>query len=408
MGAKMNQNEERLQIEKDNYIATVKGKIVKADKVVIYGAGKIGNALFKVCTASGISIDAFCVKDKTTNCSVEQGIPVLQMDEMQFDRDKTIVLVGVKETGVSTIIPLLLSNGWNNYLETPPHALYFDNWMNSKKVRPVLEITPKMGCSVQCRYCPQEKLISKYYEGNKDRTTYMTFQKFKECIDKTPNDLILEFAGFVEPFLNEECVEMIQYAHENGRDITLFTTLVGLTKDKFDRIRNIPFKEVILHTPDEEEYAKIPMTRKYFEMLDMVLEAKKPNGKPFVDGANCQSVPHHKVLEHTSGKLKIYCELTDRAGNLDSSDNLASNHLEKRITCERAIDFNHNILLPDGSVVLCCMDFGMQHVLGNLLDQSYEEIMTSEETRYIKRCINFDFDKPVLCRQCNSAVDMEV
>ena len=43
--------------------------------------------------------------------------------------------------------------------------------------------------------------------------------------------------------------------------------------------------------------------------------------------------------------------------------------------CNRALRMNHNVLLPNGDVVLCCMDFGMQHVLGNLKRQSYEEIL---------------------------------
>jgi radical SAM protein with 4Fe4S-binding SPASM domain len=115
-------------------------------------------------------------------------------------------------------------------------------------------------------------------------------------------------------------------------------------------------------------------------------------------------VPHPKILEHTKGKLRIFSNLIDRAGNLSNSDAFAGTYVHGKIACNRAENLNHGVLLPDGSVVLCCMDFGMQHVLGNLLVQSYEDIMNGEEINRIKDAMSGDNREDILCRSCSSAI----
>lgn len=64
---------------------------------------------------------------------------------------------------------------------------------------------------------------------------------------------------------------------------------------------------------------------------------------------------------------------------------------------------NRNILLPDGTVLLCCMDFGIKHVLGNLLTQSYEEICNGKELTMIKEGMNGNEKIDILCRRCTHA-----
>ena len=212
---------------------------------------------------------------------------------------------------------------------------------------------------------------------------------------------MIEWAGFVEPFLNNESIDMMQYAFEQGYEMTLYTTLIGLTKKKLMKIISMPFKQVVLHVADKDGYANIPVTDEYLELLEIIINAKKKDGTPFVDNANCQSEPHPKVLEKTKDKIRIYGEMSDRAGNLENKDNkLRGGEKCGRIYCERAVNLNHNVLLPDGTVVLCCNDFGMKHVLGNLLKEDYDSIISSEQMRLVKRGMNLDESLSILCRKC--------
>ena len=62
-----------------------------------------------------------------------------------------------------------------------------------------IEITTKIGCPVQCKYCPQDKLIANY----KSDKTMMDFKDFRRWIDKVPTHVRVDFSGMCEPFLNK-------------------------------------------------------------------------------------------------------------------------------------------------------------------------------------------------------------
>lgn len=381
--------------DKQQYVNNIK----KYNKVCIYGAGKIARNIYKICKESNINILAFYVTKKENNVDEIEGIPVIQFDEY-VDKD-ILILLGVLEHGKRNIKNYILEYGSYNVLDVPDDILYIDDFYAEKRRNPTIEITPIVGCSVNCRYCPQGVFLSAYYKKNKNRKSKMSLDEFKICLDKLPTNTLIEWAGFVEPFLNSESIDMMEYANQKGFKMTLFTTLVGLSMDKLERVLKIPFKQVVLHTADVDGFANIPITSDYLNMLEIIVNYKKKDGTFFIDSANCQSQPHKKVLDVVDGKLKIYCELSDRAGNLkNNEDNLKETHVKGRICCERADELNHNVLLPDGTMVLCCNDFGIKHELGNLIKNEYLDIIHGNEMRKIKCGMNIDENVDILCRRC--------
>lgn len=64
---------------------------------------------------------------------------------------------------------------------------------------------------------------------------------------------------------------------------------------------------------------------------------------------------------------------------------------------------HEHVILPDGSVVLCCNDFGMKHVLGSIYKDNYESVRNSKEMKRILQGFD-DENMDILCRNCNSAV----
>ena len=390
-------------VDKQKYIELIQKNIGK--HIYIYGAGNAAKIVYRLCKENEISIKGFCVTDISKNVNVLYDIPVLQFDCLQDE--EAVILIAIIEHGEKKIRKYIRENGNYEIIDLPENILDYDEWEEQRKRNPAMEITPVIGCSVNCKYCPQKLLLTEYFKDNKDRQAKMSLEQFKKCVQKLPTNTLIEFAGFVEPFLNEESVDMMYYANEMGYKMTLFTTLVGLKENQLEKVLKIPFKQVVLHTADADGYANIPVTEQYLRNLKQVVEAKKADGTSFVDSANCQSRPHEKVIEVTKGKLSIYCEMSDRAGNLDNGEGkLLSADVKGEIYCERANQLNHNILLPDGTVVLCCNDFGMQHVLGNLYTDRYEDIMKSEMMRQIKRGMHIDENIPIICRKCMFAKNM--
>ena len=64
---------------------------------------------------------------------------------------------------------------------------------------------------------------------------------------------------------------------------------------------------------------------------------------------------------------------------------------------------NHNNLLPDGTVLLCDFDYGMEHILGNLLEETYENIMSGNEWKKVYAGMSGDLSQNILCRRCSCA-----
>jgi len=96
--------------------------------------------------------------------------------------------------------------------------------------------------------------------------------------------------------------------------------------------------------------------------------------------------------------------INDRAGNLQVDENIVKNiNLDGTIKCNHQFLFNNPdgacMLLPNGDAYLCCSDFGLSHRLGNLFEQSWNELMTSEAMKYVCDGL-MDESKNILCRKC--------
>lgn len=367
----------------------------------IYGAGKAGHIILQLCNQNGIKISGFCVTDLKGNQQSIDGYSVFSFMELVGRVSSPSIIVGVVQRGSLSIEKSLQSEGITEFVSLPDDILMLDSRELRRYNSPIIEVTPKIGCSVNCRFCPQKLLLSRYYKDNSNRKSEMSFDDFKIYLEKIPANTILDWSGFVEPFLNTAAIDMMEYADSKGFEQTLFTTLQGLDYDTFERVLRIHFDEVILHTVDRFGYANIPVTEQYLSMIKDIIAAKKADGSPFLTGANCQFEPSEKVTAITAGKVKIYCEMSDRAGNLDNEDKrLVSKHSSGKIRCSRSRRLNHNVLLPDGSLVLCCNDFGMDYVLGNLNKDTYEDIQNSDIMKKIISEMNSDLDKSVICRNC--------
>jgi sulfatase maturation enzyme AslB (radical SAM superfamily) len=236
------------------------------------------------------------------------------------------------------------------------------------KIEPWLEITTVSNCVIDCSYCPQ-RILQENYRGNKT----LSLDDFKTALSKVPKKVAIHFSGFAEPFLNPHCLEMIEHAHIEGHKVVLFSTLVGLKSSDVKRLEKCN-PEVVLHLPDKLGNAKIPVTEEYKKTLDTVLKTLHVTGYYVMD---------EQFISN------------ERAGQC--------NDTPKRLKrgwffCEKLLSPQF-VMLPNCDVVLCCMDYGLKHRLGNLLAQSWKDITKSEEYQKI-RANRLHLDGEILCRSC--------
>jgi radical SAM protein with 4Fe4S-binding SPASM domain len=272
--------------------------------------------------------------------------------------------------------------------------------------RGVMEITTVIGCKVQCTYCPQPLLVRNYVKVA--RQTRMSFELFKTCIDKIPDHVEIRFWGMTEPWLNPRCTDMLLYAWQQGHPIAVFSTLAGMTKGDFDRIKHVPFTRFVVHLADAENRTRIPVTGQLLELLVYLTKFFHESGRADRYAASCHGSLHPAVeqgiREHAFEGRHLFTQMIDRAGNLDQPE-LPHQVRAGALVCSRAPRLNHNVLVPNGDVLLCCQDYGMEHVIGNLATGDYESLLQSPEIKKVLQLQMIENEAPMsLCRHCNYAI----
>ena len=248
-----------------------------------------------------------------------------------------------------------------------------------------LEITTHVGCPVDCMDCPQRLLRSRY-KGRRD----LSLEDYKTVIDKVPLNTRIDFSGMCEPYASRSCTDMILYAADKGHPLALYTTLQGATLEDHERLRGIHFEVVTIHLPDSDGRSHFNITDEYLE----VLRAWD------CDNYSCHGSIDSRVRPYMKDR-NLITYMHDRAGTVECRPHkdLSTSIPLRCMTSGQAMD--HNVLLPDGTVIMCCMDYGMTGTFGNLLTQSYNEVLHSDAAEAMRATLTRGES---ICRHCANAI----
>lgn len=278
-----------------------------------------------------------------------------------------------------------------------------------------LEITTMIGCPVMCTYCPQDSLRDAYGDDVK----YMSLEAFKIVIDKVPTDTRLDFSGQAEPWVNPDCTNMVEYALQKGFRLAIFTTLYNWDENTVHRMGELMLQYASqinifkIHFPDEAgnmrgwkpsaewEYAYIGM-RTIVQSAGIHYEAMTMSD---------QGV--HPAIQHLPGVGVSHgwtIAAHDRAGTLDVAQvkdqpiKFAPKH-EQPVRCGKTPYYDQGVLLPNGEVLLCCMDYEKKHVMGNLLEHDYAALATNPAMIKLQELNALPvWTAESLCKSCTDAV----
>jgi len=278
---------------------------------------------------------------------------------------------------------------------------------------PTLEVTTMMGCPLMCNYCPQDNLRDAY---GKDADKYMSFETFSRALDAVYVNVRIDFSGMAEAWVNPECTRMLEHTLERGFKVAIYTTLYNWTRADTDRVAELmdeyhtQFDVFSIHFPDNKgnmrgwkytedwEYA-LHVTQSMCRHLGIKFEAMTMSGEGLVDNE----------LAHLGIRLWNWSG-HDRAGSLpleqvkEQAVQIAPRHTGS-IRCGKTPRYDQNVVLPNGDVVLCCMDYDCKHVLGNINEHSLVDIRKQAAFREIlKENARTEFSTNSLCRTCTDAV----
>ena len=275
---------------------------------------------------------------------------------------------------------------------------------------PVMELTTMVGCPLMCTFCPQDNLRNSY--GNE--TKYMQPMDLMNVLTKLPRNTRIDFSGMSEPWANPACNTMLEMVLYMGFDVAIYTTLYGMTNPQAVKkvLESHPnqVKVVMLHLPDANGNMKgWKPTQEWMNAFELMAKLDVPCGvgAMTMDGSGLV----HETLQPMVGRLAGWVGHT-RADSLPveqiGSQNISiTPHNLFSLTCKSTPFYDRNVLMPNGDVVLCCMDYNLKHVIGNLLKQKYEDIFEGEE---LKKIIEInespEFSKCSICKSCENVTEL--
>lgn len=281
-----------------------------------------------------------------------------------------------------------------------------------------LEITTMIGCPLMCTFCPQKELKAAYAknEGSKKDLKYLSYENFETVLNKLPKHVAVGFSGMAEPWANPSCTDMLRLTLEKGFNVRIFTTLYGLTVDDAKTVIGLltkhkqQVKTLVIHLPDSK--GNMVGWKPSHEWLGVF--------NKFVEFWNAQILSSfgmmtmnnsgivHPALNVFNVKLTPGWAGNTRAGSLDETQvngqKLIKARHEAPVSCSATPFYDRGVLLPNGDVALCCMDYGLKHIIGNLLDMEYYDLFQSEGMNKLRDAnMTPGLQKCSICKSCEQA-----
>jgi radical SAM protein with 4Fe4S-binding SPASM domain len=231
---------------------------------------------------------------------------------------------------------------------------------------------------------------------------------------KIPKDTRIDFSGMSEPWANPACTQMLEMVLYMGFDVAIYTTLYGM-KDP-EKVKKVleehpnQVKVVMLHLPDANKNMKgWKMSDEWMHAFEVMTTLNVPCrvGAMTMDKSGVVAFE----LQNHVGRLAGWKGHT-RADSLDT-EQIKGQPISITpmntfpLTCASTPFYDRNVLLPNGDVVLCCMDYNLKHIIGNLLKQTYDEIMNGEKlTELISMNEADGFNKCSICKSCENVTEL--
>ena len=298
----------------------------------------------------------------------------------------------------------LAANGWLKPAtkKTPIHTIRS------------LAIETCTSCVGNCVFCPAS--------GNPHRRpAFMDMALFDLILDRIGSVTLRQVALniYTEPLHHPDFVQQVTRVAAAGHPLALFTTGSLLTNAIADHLAEVhakvPFAQIVINLPSlDPEHYRYLMGVKLSPNLISYLSYAANLGLPLnicVNGItestqrSANLIKQLRELSHEGAAPAVFENYThSRAGAARGAEihaDLPSNG--KLRGCRRVVeDVTVNI---EGKVVLCCQDFHQKYVLGDLREQSLNEVLNSDiALKWRRQIFGLEVaDDDLICHNCAEA-----
>jgi len=237
-----------------------------------------------------------------------------------------------------------------------------------------IEMNLRIGCPINCNYCPQSTLLNSDY-GTKKVLSLDDFSIILNNASFPNNSIEVFFAGFSEPLAIADWFKMCEMCenHPNTTKLEIFTTGYKITLDQIKGLSNFKKLALNIHVGDKKDMPNFD--EQIWDKLDSI--------KKYIPHATFWEVGFElKEFEDINKKLDSYGlhhkfqEIISRAGNLKSVGLIQLSYKKENygVTCSKMNKIKRPVILPDGTALACTNDYGCEMKIGNLINQTWDEL----------------------------------
>lgn len=276
-----------------------------------------------------------------------------------------------------------------------------------------LDIEATNACNLNCIMCPRTDMIKK---GTFWKIQMFDFDTYKHLIDEgVANGLCsVKYNYLGEPMLNKRLVEMIEYAKQAGVLDVMFNTNATLLDEKLSRrliqsgLDKLFFS---FDSPYSESFNRIRVGADYDKVLNNIkrfMKIREEMGSitPFTRVSMV-------LMKDNEGEWEAFRELfeptVDAVAYVDYLDHSGQNNPErmlapigsrrKKFCCPQL--WQRMFVHPDGVVTVCCIDALRELQVGNIFEQSAQDIWHGEKYQKLRELHATGYiDEIPICARC--------
>ena len=220
--------------------------------------------------------------------------------------------------------------------------------------------------------------------------------------------------NYNEPTLDKRFVDQVRTLREAGLPPAVLTNGTGLTRKRVDAIiemGGLHYLSINLSTLDRGKYTSDRAGDHLAAVLQNVdYMADKPVAQTMevvvlgTDDDRHRS-DYEEIRERFRGSrfdVKTY-EVMDRAGLLQIGQKPADPH-QQLCGCQNlgSRPLQHLHITPHAKVVLCCEDYDEKYIVGDLNEESVEDVLTGDRLALLRRWVYGVEEAPedFICRKC--------
>ncbi|MBI5427020.1 MAG: radical SAM protein [Nitrospinae bacterium] len=263
--------------------------------------------------------------------------------------------------------------------------------MEIKKLTSLI-IEPTNTCNLRCTFC----FVT---EGMDRPEGFMDFDLFKKAIDDSPGLEHLCMHNWGEPLLHKDIFRMIDYAVRSGVKYVVMNTNGALLTDKMiDRIVDSSLSIIrfsIDGSPETFQKVRgVPLEK--IENNILKLKARKEKVRPAL-GMGVVFTVEEDTQEDASAYIAHWETIVD---HVRLQPKLIQGPRAEVCPEPFGKDYGKLVVLWDGTVIPCCVDYNATLRLGNAWEDRVMDLWHGEAIDRLRRR-HLDKDFPPACANCN-------